>query len=178
MVHLQPVITLSESFEAQRVVTATKIEDTSEDVMMDIPPYNPPLPIARIESEHSVSEYVLETKVAPDPPPPAFAFKDEPAIKVEEEEKTVAPAQTLYKQPTYTLPSLKQLPPEFHRKGKQRPSRKRDKEKSEGKAAQEWTPLGLNRWSAILRANPIHKKVSKASKCLSTREWNVCVPMF
>lgn len=160
--------------EDQSTNVPTKTEDTSEDITMDTLPYNPPLPIARIDSEHSASEYVLEAKVTPGPPPPTFEFTSEPIVKVEEEEKkTIAPSLTLYKEPTYTLPPLKQLPPEFHRKGRQRQSRKRDKEKSEGKAGQEWAPLGLNRWSAVLRANPVHKKVSKASKCLSTREWNV-----
>ena len=83
---LQPTNSIGQGLEAQAIAEATKTEDASDDVVMDMTPYNPPLPIARIESEHSVSEYILAEKVAPDPPPPAFEFKDEPTIKVEEEE--------------------------------------------------------------------------------------------
>lgn len=169
---LQPAITVDESLDIKPTAVATKTEDAADDTLMVDSHYDPPLPIAKIESTGSMSEYLVEAKVAPGPPPPAFEFIGDLVVEPEEE-KTVAPASTFYEPPTYTLPPLKSLPPEFHRKGKQRQSRKRDKDKAEPKSSQEWAPLGLNKWSAVLRANPVHKRVSKATKCLSTKEWNV-----
>ncbi|KAF4604158.1 chromatin modification- protein VID21 [Pleurotus pulmonarius] len=85
--------------------------------------------------------------------------------------------------PQYTLPPLKSLPAEYQRKGKlTKAQRKRDKEKRErekdGSAPRDalskednWTPLGLNRWAAVLNANPLYTKVSRATKCLLTKDW-------
>lgn len=154
-------------------VTIPKIEDTSEEVLMGSHS-EPPLPLGRVDSEHSTAEYVLDHQIAPDQPPPSYEFNEESVSPSSAEEKTVTPGLTLYKPLTFTLPPLRVLPPEFYRKAKQRQSRKRDKEKTETKPVQEWTPMSLNKWCAMLRANPVHKKVSKASKCLNTREWNVC----
>ena len=83
----------------------------------------------------------------------------------------------------YTLPSLKLLPLEYNRKVKSaKLQRKRDKgrDKNEGRrdkdgTRDDWYPLGLNRWTATVNANPVWKRVSRASKCLSTREWAVSV---
>ncbi|KIP08173.1 hypothetical protein PHLGIDRAFT_104756 [Phlebiopsis gigantea 11061_1 CR5-6] len=156
-------------------VAVPKTEDTNEDVLMESHS-DPPLPLGRVESEHSASEYVLDQQITPSQPRPSFEFKEEPVvIPLVAEENTVEPLLILHKPLSFTLPPLKTLPPEFHRKSKQRQSRKRDKEKTETKPAQEWTPLGLNRWSAMLRANPVHKKVSRATKCLNTRDWNVAM---
>ncbi|KAF9501214.1 hypothetical protein BDN71DRAFT_1439527 [Pleurotus eryngii] len=85
--------------------------------------------------------------------------------------------------PHYTLPLLKSLPAEYQRKGKlTKAQRKREKEKRErekdGSAPKDalskednWTPLGLNRWAAVLNANPLYTKVSRATKCLLTKDW-------
>lgn len=76
----------------------------------------------------------------------------------------------------YTLPPINVLPPEFVRKAKTLKQRKRDKEreKTEGKKEKEdLLPLGLSRWAATLSANPVWKKVSRASKCLNSRDWAV-----
>jgi chromatin modification-related protein VID21 len=92
----------------------------------------------------------------------------------------------------YALPSLKLLPLEYSRKVKSaKLQRKREKgrEKNEGRrdkdgTRDDWYPLGLNRWAAAVSANPVWKRVSRASKCLSTREWavgafnNACKFMF
>ena len=176
--NLQPATTVDENLDVNLTVEMMKTEDVPEEILMDVVHYDPPLPIARIESQGSVSEYVLDAKVEPDPPRTEFKFNTPPASPPAEEEQTVAPLQTRYKPPVYTLPPLKTLPPEFFRKGKQRQSRKRDKDKSDSKGSQEWTPLGLNKWSAVLRANPVHKRINKATKCLSTREWNVRVHLI
>jgi chromatin modification-related protein VID21 len=67
------------------------------------------------------------------------------------------------------------LPPEYLRKGKSAKQKKRDKErdKADGRIKDEWTPMGLTKWGATIRANPVWKKVSRATKCLSTRDWGV-----
>ncbi|KAG1819471.1 uncharacterized protein BJ212DRAFT_1445930 [Suillus subaureus] len=79
--------------------------------------------------------------------------------------------------PAYSLPPIKSLPPEYIRKGKSAKQKKRDKErdKADGKIKDEWTPMGLTKWGATIRANPVWKKVSRATKCLSTREWGVAI---
>lgn len=168
----QPTVGADEENDVKPIVETTKVEDTGEDVVMELHE-EASLPLARVDLQHSTTEYVLDATVRRDSAPVAFEFKEEPIPPPVVEEKTIVPSQILYAPVTYTLPPLKALPPEFHRKGKQRQSRRRDKEKTETRPNQEWIPMGLNKWSATLRANPIHKKVSKASKCLSTREWNV-----
>jgi len=80
--------------------------------------------------------------------------------------------------PTFTVPPLKAINPEYTRKSKSL-KRKRDKEREGGGSRKEnckdeSVPLGLNKWAATLNANPVWKKVSRAPKCLSTREWAVC----
>ncbi|TFY77518.1 hypothetical protein EWM64_g6494 [Hericium alpestre] len=86
----------------------------------------------------------------------------------------------------YSLPPLKTLPAEFQRKGKlAKQQRKRDKEKEKGEnglargdgrgreARDDWTPMGINKWGAVMRANPLWRRMSRATKCLSTRDWGV-----
>lgn len=81
----------------------------------------------------------------------------------------------------YALPSLKLLPPEYNRKvrsAKLQRKREKGREKNEGRrdkdgTKDDWYPLGLNRWAATVNANPVWKRVSRATKCLSTREWAV-----
>lgn len=72
--------------------------------------------------------------------------------------------------PQYTLPPLSTLPVDFVRKAK--PSKKK-KEKDGKRDKDDGLPMGLNRWGATVMANPVWKKVARANKCLSTREWGV-----
>lgn len=88
----------------------------------------------------------------------------------------------------YTLPPLKDLPPEFHRKSKSGKQAKRSREKEREKGSdrgerkevkepkEEWQSMGLNKLGVVMRANPIHRKISRTTKCLNTRDWNVCPP--
>ena len=76
----------------------------------------------------------------------------------------------------FTLPPLNALPSEFQRKAKtlrQLRKREKDKDKGDGKAQGEWAPMGINKWGAVIRANPLYKRAPKATKCMSTRDWNV-----
>ena len=70
--------------------------------------------------------------------------------------------------PPYPLPPMSLLPIEFSR----RKASKRKRDKGETKK-EEWQPMGLNKWAAVLKANPVHTKMLKASKCLSTKDWSV-----
>lgn len=121
---------------------------------------------------------------------PAFNFDPEP--KGEQEispvsQRLVPPKQARgHFNKSYKLPPLKTLPVEFHRKTKalkQQRKKEREREKSgkstdkdsKGEVKDEWTPMGINKWGATVRANPVYKKVGRATKCLSTRDWNVGV---
>lgn len=93
-------------------------------------------------------------------------------------DKPESPAIPSHLTPEYTLPPLKLLPLEFNRKSKSSRQRKRDKEKEKNGdrgdyRRDDWTPLGYNRWGAAVRANPIWVKLAKATKCITTNDWNV-----
>jgi chromatin modification-related protein VID21 len=79
----------------------------------------------------------------------------------------------------YTLPLAKSLPLDQQRRLKLGKNlRKKDKEKdkvpeSRKDGIDDWTPLGLNKWGVTIKANPLWKRVSRATKTMSTRDWNV-----
>ena len=79
----------------------------------------------------------------------------------------------------YTLPFAKSLPLDQQRRLKLGKSlRKKDKEKdkvpeSRKDGIDDWTPLGINKWGVTIRTNPLWKRVSRATKTMSTRDWNV-----
>ncbi|KAF8797902.1 hypothetical protein BYT27DRAFT_7203588 [Phlegmacium glaucopus] len=79
--------------------------------------------------------------------------------------------------PQYKIPPLNVLPAEFSRKTKATKRKKeRERDKSDGKKDRdEVLPMGVSRWGATVLANPVWKKVSRATKCLSTREWGVAM---
>lgn len=161
--------------EAVHAVDLSRSENDSEDTIMGIlrtaSRTEVPLPIARIESQ---TKYLVAEMPSPAPPLPDYTFDVgmSPAEPAEEQKPTIKPAATLKltRDVQYNLPALKSLPVEYNRKGKVKQSKKRDKDKGEGKS--EWQPLGFAKWGAMLRVNPVHKKVAKAEKCLSTPDWN------
>ncbi|KAJ3728687.1 hypothetical protein C8R42DRAFT_654457 [Lentinula raphanica] len=81
----------------------------------------------------------------------------------------------------YTLPPLDTLPADFRTKNKKVKQKKKDKERDKGdgkkdrEAKDDWVPWGLNRWNATIRTNPVYKRVARATKCLSTRDWTVAM---
>ncbi|KAF8350819.1 hypothetical protein F5887DRAFT_941061 [Amanita rubescens] len=107
-----------------------------------------------------------------------FAFDSE--INVPPSKEAESPPATLLRSGThakYSLPPLKSLPAEYSRKNKSK-QRKREKEREKNDAKRDtndWTPMGLNKWAATINANPVWKKVSRATKCLSSREWAVAM---
>ncbi|KZS95209.1 hypothetical protein SISNIDRAFT_548582 [Sistotremastrum niveocremeum HHB9708] len=38
-----------------------------------------------------------------------------------------------------------------------------------------FVPMEAARWAAVIRANPVHTHVRKATKCLTTNEWNIAI---
>jgi chromatin modification-related protein VID21 len=83
----------------------------------------------------------------------------------------------------YTLPSAKSLPPDQQKSlklGKSLRKKEKEKEKDKGlesrkDGADDWTPLGINKWGVTIKANPLWKRVSRATKTMTTRDWNVSV---
>ena len=78
----------------------------------------------------------------------------------------------------YTLPPVKSLPMDQQRRLKfGKNQRKKDKEKDKGaesrNGTEDWTPLGINKWGVTIKTNPLWKRVSRATKTMSTRDWNV-----
>ena len=78
----------------------------------------------------------------------------------------------------YTLPPLKSLPMDQQRRLKLgKNQRKKDKERDKGaenrNSTEDWTPLGINKWGVTIKTNPLWKRVSRATKTMSTRDWNV-----
>jgi chromatin modification-related protein VID21 len=79
----------------------------------------------------------------------------------------------------YTLPPVKSLPLDQQRRLKLgKNQRKKDKEKDRGAenrkdGTEDWTPLGINKWGVTITTNPLWKRVSRATKTMSTRDWNV-----
>ena len=75
----------------------------------------------------------------------------------------------------YTLPLLNSLPPEFRKKNT-RTQRKREKERERTevrKDREDWAPMGMAKWRALLRANPTWQHLARSTKSLTTKDWNV-----
>ncbi|TCD63291.1 chromatin modification- protein VID21 [Steccherinum ochraceum] len=136
----------------------------------------PPAPISRTTS----GQYSL-TSVPPSVLfSPSYTFAAESAAEPSPQEQPKPHTPDLSCSATingrYTLPPLNALPPEFQRKSKSsRQSRKREKEKAGDGKGPEWVPMGANKWGATIRSNPVYKRISKATKCLSTHDWNIAI---
>jgi chromatin modification-related protein VID21 len=84
----------------------------------------------------------------------------------------------------YSLPSAKSLPLDQQRRLKLGKSlRKKEKEKDKGPenrkdGTDDWMPLGINKWGVTIKANPLWKRVSRATKTMTTRDWNVSIPSY
>lgn len=120
---------------------------------------------------------LIPTPTSPALTAPVFSFENSEPEQIADSPSTPVQAEISrhHFDPAYALPPPRFLPPEFLRKGKSSKQRKRDKDKTETKIKEEWVPLGFVKWGALIRANPVHEKVSRASKCLSTREWGVAI---
>ncbi len=172
------------------------IVGTSQEVKDDSPSPSPspqtPLPTEDILV--SPSQLLNSPTVSSKPPPapvivrisssqqehqPSYSFVEDSPPPVQVRVPPPSPPSRIKAATRYTLPPVSALPLELQKKGKPPKLRKRDRDKersgSDGGKKEEWTPLGMARWAAVLRANPVFKRVSRASKCVSTRDWNVSI---
>nr|GAT59655.1 predicted protein [Mycena chlorophos] len=125
---------------------------------------------------------VLTPEATPVTAPPV-AMDVSPASKPEEPANAapntgkVAASHLHGFEPNYTLPPLKIMSADFSRKSKpgKQLRKHKDKNGAGGKEKDDWAPLGVSRWGALLRANPVHTKLARAPKCLSTRDWGVAM---
>lgn len=81
----------------------------------------------------------------------------------------------------YTLPPAKSLPPDQQRRlklGKSQRKKEKEKDKGPKDGTDDWTPLGINKWGVTIKANPLWKRVSRATKTMTTRDWNVSIPSY
>ena len=148
------------------------------------PPRSPPPPVVIELSLHQPEKLTYQFV----DPPVQHQLKVEPEIKTEHEpslpsatdaerarahalELKLARRHAIH----YPLPPLAALPAEFNRKGKPNKSRKKDRDRSGSDSGRkdDWVPLGMSKWAALLMANPAYKKLSRATKCVTTRDWNV-----
>lgn len=163
------------------------LDETSSDTvshLLHVSPHPPSLRSSPVAEPAQRQDYVI---VAPPPPPPAVSFnfgfdtEDMAAETAASPVKAKVPDDYIRFRQEYSLPPLSILPAEFQRRsasGRHRKKRDKDRHERAGDKGDgrkdDWTPIGINKWGAILRANPVWKKLSKASKCVSTHEWNVC----
>jgi chromatin modification-related protein VID21 len=104
---------------------------------------------------------------------PTSSSNDEKVLQdIQKGEFTIETDGNKHFNPVYTLPPLSIFPADFTRKAKPI-KRKKDKEREGKRDRDDTVPMGLARWSATLMANPLWRKVSRAGKTLSTREWSV-----
>jgi len=177
---------------AQTTEIHVQSEDTSIDVVAAATPSPSPSPVAEIPPRpmviHTAIDVVsiqpsllIPTPTSPAPALPDFSFEDTDGEILEEPLQATVSTEIQHHHfnPNYNLPPLKALPPEYLRKGKSSKQKKKDKDKTDTKGSKEdWAPLGFAKWGAIIRANPIYKKVSRATKCLSTKDWGVRVSLL
>lgn len=173
--------------EAQDSKEDMRLDETSSDSVSHLLHASPHTPSSRpspIAEPARRQDYVI-----PAPPPASvvsFCFDSDDEDMTNESAaspvKQKVPHDFIRFKQDYSLPPLGILPTEFQRKSaSSRHKKKRDKEKHERGGDKgdgrrdDWMSIGINKWGALLRANPVWKKLSKANKCVSTHEWNVRV---
>lgn len=180
-----------EDVEMQVQEEAPSLPVVAQDVSQHMPTFIAPSQVSKTHSEDQIMAILgpSQTRMSPVPyvdyaeahqvpvdysiplptlePSVSFSFEGG-ADELVELAEPAAPPELFGPEPPYPLPPANLLPLEFSRRKASK--RKRDKEKGEAK---EWQPMPLNKWSALLKTNPVHTKLTKASKCLNTRDWSV-----
>ncbi|KAG6917780.1 hypothetical protein DXG01_001052 [Tephrocybe rancida] len=127
------------------------------------------LPAIPISTKKPIVIFANHPSAAPEPD---YAFPDPPHLQPTPSLHRAQPQRQHQFHSDFTLPPLKSINPDY--KKSRALKRKRDKEReAAGKESRkdDWVPLGLNKWAATVNSNPVWKKVARASKCLTTREW-------
>ena len=162
-----PAERIAVPFETVAPTQLTK-EHSEDQIMVLLEPLQPrssPIPIDQRVLRRAVDYVIPHPQLQP---ASLFSFNDDADTLM-----TVENAKGPYEfgpDPPYPLPPLHLLPMEFEKK---KPSKRSKRDKGGDAKKEEWQPMGLNRWAAVLRANPVHLKLSRATKCLSTRDWSV-----
>ncbi|KAF9532304.1 hypothetical protein CPB83DRAFT_807585 [Crepidotus variabilis] len=191
------VETVSKSNEEPRVAEqenpATSTEDAPStnaridpsDIVTKMPLEQPPEELLRSNQPSSTTSSlppspqkvpILPLQVQSSASQDEHAFKMDTSTDVEVSKSTNAYLEVDsmgHFSPTYVLPPLSVLPPDFMKKAK--PIKRSKKEKDGKRDKEDAVPLGLAKWSATLMANPLWRKVARATKTLSTREWSVAM---
>lgn len=160
-----PAVTLPPAVPAAMQVTNQRSEDQIMTILGHSRDHSSPA--HELEEQHTAVKYSI-------PLPPAeqsalFTFQD--GAESIEMQTVAEPPSSFGPEPGFPPPPLSLLPIEFSRR--KATKRKRDKDTSKPEYLKEWQPMSLNKWAAILKANPVHMRLSKAPKILSTRDWSV-----
>ncbi|KIL69632.1 hypothetical protein M378DRAFT_690339 [Amanita muscaria Koide BX008] len=171
----------------QRVDDAMDIESDSN--VKALPDSVPPQRLLRPQLAPIQYDFPIKTPrpifiYAPEAPSEVhhYTFKLEPETTHLGDDESAPTPSTLLRSgphPKYSLPPLKSLPAEYHRKSKSK-QRKRDKERDKYDSKRDvnkddWVPMGLNKWAATINTNPLWKRMARATKCISTRDWGVAM---
>jgi chromatin modification-related protein VID21 len=185
-----PKLSFLLSFSANQGSIANFKDDFSFPDRLPLQPSKSDFPLTsnQIESAQETTNSLNESMVTVDPredivipiplKPTGHVYHIDALAPPKSLEHSISPVHYLQQyDPQYKLPPLSVLPPEFSRKIKSTKRKKeRERDKLDGKKDKdEVLPMGVNRWEATLHANPVWKKVSRATKCLSSREWGVCL---
>lgn len=183
----EPVLLTPERRSESAVPLSPQVSQAEAQTPPSPPPPPPPLPVPAPVLALPPSAFVLPPRPSTEVFIPATLAPIEAPPQYSLDLTTVEPrslATTGWLNPefsltrNYTLPLAKSLPLDQQRRLKLGKSlRKKDKEKDkvDGRkdGIDDWTPLGLNKWGVSIRANPLWKRVSRATKTMSTRDWNV-----
>ena len=129
------------------------------------------------------TEVIIPVRLTPVEEPPQYALDlSSPEPRSLTVNEWLSPEFSLSRK--YTLPPVRSLPLDQQRRLKLgKNQRKKDKEKDKGAESRkdgtdDWTPLGINKWGVTIKTNPLWKRVSRATKTMSTRDWNVSPSFF
>lgn len=162
------------------VETAAEASDEREDVSMDIEVPSSPAAGPEPPADGPVMEAETATQeVEPIVAPMSYFLLDPTLFQAPPLSPPSSPLERRYQfNPQYTLPPLKSLPAEFNRKARpsklQRKKEKAEKEGKKDKDKDDFVPMGSTKWVVTAKVNPVSKKLARANKCLSTRDWMVC----
>lgn len=144
--------------------------------LKQVPPVVIPIPSSPLHESSAFTFDGINTEPTPPAPPKTHLHEAHTEYKAE-----------------YPIPPLRSLPIEFNRKA--RPSRLLRKKEKEAQKEQrgendkkvkdkekdkekDFVPLGAMRWGFTAKVNPVHKRLPKSMKCLSTRNWAVSISVY
>lgn len=156
--------------EARTHIARQPMQNASKDAPATVSPQAIFVPST---SSPSFQQTPRSSIVIPTPAEPALSvdrYKVELPQQPEIPQAAATPALHHALKSDYPLPPLQSLPPEFNRKKSNK--RKKDRDRGDKSQKDDILPMGVNRWTAMLTANPVYKRMSKSAKCLSSKDWS------